>query len=290
MKIGFIGLGIMGSRMAANLYAEGYDLLVFNRTRENVLPLIEKGISVADSASEVAKHSDILFTMLAHPDAVSETALGEGGFLGAMKPGSIWVDSSTVNPDFSREMAGHSKESGIRFLEAPVAGTKPAAEKGELVFMVGGPLETLEECRPFLEVMGSKVLHMGDHGMASSMKLVLNHMLGTTMLAFSEGMVFGQALGLPKDLLFQVLLGGPVVPPYIASKKQKIDSEDFETDFPLRWMQKDMHLVSESAYNEGVSMPLANVAKEIYRLADRYGLGKQDFSAIYAFLKKTIKP
>jgi len=293
MKIGFIGLGIMGSRMAANLQKAGHSVVVHNRTREKAEPLLSHGATWADTPAELAAQVEIIFTMLANPEAVQEAALGKDGFLSALASGHMWVDCSTVNPSFSMEMAAQAHALGIRFLDAPVTGSKGPAALGKLIFWVGGDTADLEECRPLFECMGNRIVHGGGHGMGASLKMVMNQLLGTTMAAFAEGLVLGKSLGLPLEILFEALLGGPLTAPFVAGKRERIENENFEdADFLLRWLQKDLHLASVSAYETGVSMPLTNVAKEIYRFAIREGDGDKDFSAIYHYLARNndLKP
>ena len=287
MKIGFIGLGIMGSRMAANLQKHGHSLVVFNRTRAKAERLLANGAEWAASPTALAGRVEVLFTMLAHPEAVQEAALGEDGFLAHLPPGAIWVDCSTVNPSFSREMAQQARALDIRFLDAPVTGSKSQAALGQLVFWVGGTATDLKTCQPLLECMGSRIVHCGVQGLGTSLKMVMNQLLGTVMAASAEGLVLGKSLGLPLEVLFEALLGGPVAAPFLAAKRERIESGDFEdADFPLRWLQKDLHLASVSGYESGVPMPLTNVAKEIYRFAIRTGEGDKDFSAIYDCLAR----
>jgi len=287
MKIGFIGLGIMGSRMAANLQKGGHSLVVYNRTREKAEPLLSRGAVWADSPAALAEEVEILFTMLAHPEAVAEAARGEDGFLSRFKPGRLWVDCSTVNPSFSREMAEEAHAHGLRFIGAPVTGSKGPAAQATLVFWVGGAAIDLEACRPLLESMGSRIVHCGGQGTGVSFKMVMNQLLGTVMAVFAEGMVLGEALGLSRQALFDALLGGPAAAPFLASKRERIEKgNEGPADFPLRWLQKDLHLASVSAYDTHVAMPLTNAAKEIYRLAIRDGHGDEDFSAIYGYLAR----
>jgi len=288
MKIGFIGLGIMGSRMAANLQKRGHSLVVFNRTREKAGQLLSQGAAWAESPAALASQVDVIFTMLAHPEAVEEAALGKEGFLSHLAPGKTWIDCSTVNPSFSRKMATETGTRGIRFLGAPVTGSKGQAALAKLVFWVGGESADLEAWRAVLECMGNRIVHAGGQGMGASLKMVMNQLLGTVMAAFAEGLVFGESLGLSRDVLFGSVLGGPAAAPFLASKRERIEKGNNEpADFPMRWLQKDLHLVSVSAYETGVAMPLTNLAKEVYRLAIRGGHGAQDFSAIYNYLAKT---
>lgn len=286
MKVGFIGLGIMGSRMAANLLAEGYELVVWNRTAERVMPLVEKGALRAESPAALAAEVDVLFTMLAHPEAVQQTALGVEGFLDALPAGALWVDSSTVNPSFSREMAQAAADRGVRFMDAPVAGTKGPAAEGTLLFLAGGSEADVEECRPFFEIMGRKTVHVGDVSMGTSLKMVVNLLLAEAMLAFAEGMALGQALGIRRETLFEVLVGGPVVAPFIKGKQPVIEEGEYEAHFPLKWMEKDLHLAAVTAHEEEVAIPAGAVTKEIFGLAARKGLGELDFSAIYRFINE----
>ncbi len=284
MKIGFIGLGIMGSRMAANLQKQGHCLVLFNRTRTKAEPLLGPCGKFADSPAELSRQVDVLFTMLAHPDAVEQAALGFEGFLNFLRPNALWVDCSSVNPSFSKKMAAVAGRREVRFVDAPVTGSAPVAEEAKLTFWVGADSADLESIRSLLLCMGNKIVHTGGHGSGTSMKMVINLLLGNAMAAFAEAMALGEGLGLSQKSLFDSLLGTPAVAPFLAAKREKIDNRDYEAEFPLRWMQKDMHLAAVSAFEAGVAMPLTNVAKEMYRLAMRDGHATDDFSAIYEFV------
>jgi len=285
MKIGFIGLGIMGSRMAANLRNAGHTVVVHNRTREKAEHLLSLGATWAASPADVALEAEAVFTMLAPPEAVRQAALGGDGFLRALAPGRLWVDFSTVDPSFSREMAEKARETGVRFLDAPVTGSKGYAAEAKLTFWVGGATVDLEAIKPLLECMGNRVIHCGGQGMGSSLKMVMNQMLGTVMAAFSEGLVLGEALGLPRKELLDALLDGAAGAPFLKLKRGRIETGNYEAaDFSLRWLHKDLHLAAVSAYDSGVAMPVTNAAKETFGLAVRGGRGDADFSAIYAFL------
>ena len=284
MKIGFIGLGIMGSRMAANLQKHGHELVVFNRTRSKAQPLLDNGAVFAESPANVAEQVNVLFTMLAFPDAVAEAASGTNGFLEPLKPGAVWVDCSSVNPSFSKKMAAAAAARHVHFLDAPVTGSAPVAEEGKLVFWVGGDEIDLTLIRPLLLGMGNKIVHAGGHGMGTSMKMVINLLLGIGMASFAEAMALGQGLGLSQRMLLDSLLGMPAVPPFLASKRANLEEGDYETEFPLRWMQKDLYLASVSAHEAGVALPVTNLTKELYRFAMRDGYETADFSAIYEFM------
>ncbi|MGH8101525.1 MAG: NAD(P)-dependent oxidoreductase [Chthoniobacterales bacterium] len=290
MKIGFIGLGIMGSRMAANLQKQGYSLVIFNRTRGKAESLLGPCGTFADSPANLGDQVGVLFTMLAHPDAVEQAALGQSGFLDHLKPNALWVDCSSVNPSFSKRMAAEAARREIRFVDAPVSGSAPVAASAKLEFWVGADPADLEEIRPLLLCMGNKIVHTGEIGTGTSMKMVVNLIMGNAMAAFSEAMALGQGLGLSSKILFDSLLSTPAVAPFLALKRAKIENRDYDVEFPLRWMQKDMHLATVSAYETDVAMPLTNVAKEVYRLAMRDELGTDDFSAVYEFLTDKSHP
>jgi 3-hydroxyisobutyrate dehydrogenase-like beta-hydroxyacid dehydrogenase len=283
MKIGFIGLGIMGSRMAANLQKHGNSLVVFNRTRAKAEPLLGPGGTFPDSPANLAEQVDVLFTMLAHPGAVEQAALGADGFLNHLRPNALWVDCSSVNPSFSKKMAAEAARREVHFVDAPVTGSAAPAAEGKLIFWVGADTADLERIRPLLLCMGNKIVHAGGNGMGTSIKMVVNLLLGTGMAAFAEAMALGEGLGLSSKMLFDSLLGTPAVAPFLALKRENIESGDYEAEFPLRWMQKDMYLASVSAYESGVAIPLTNVTKEIYRFAMRGGHDTEDFSAICEF-------
>ena len=289
MKIGFIGLGIMGSRMAANLQKHGHLLVLFDRTPAKAEPLLGPCATLGDSPASVAKQVDILFTMLAHPAAVAETALGANGFLEHLRPDSLWIDCSSVNPSFSKRMAAEAARRRVRFVDAPVTGSAVPAAEAKLTFWVGAEPVDLERIRSVLLCMGNKIVHAGSHGSGTSMKMVVNVLLGDAMAAFAEAMVLGEGLGLSRKVLLESLLATPAVAPFLALKREKIETGNYEPEFPLRWQQKDLHLACVSAYESDVAMPVTNAVKELYRLAMRAGHATQDFSAIYDYLAKNDK-
>jgi 3-hydroxyisobutyrate dehydrogenase-like beta-hydroxyacid dehydrogenase len=172
----------------------------------------------------------------------------------------------------------------VRFVDAPVTGSAGPAAEAKLVFWIGAEPADLETIRPLLLCMGNRIVHVGDHGMGTSMKMVVNVLLGNAMAAFAEGIALGERLGISRGVLFDSLLGTAAVAPFLASKREKIESGDYKAEFPLRWQQKDLHLASVSAFESGVAMPVTNAAKELYRLAMMKGYALEDFSAIYKYL------
>jgi 3-hydroxyisobutyrate dehydrogenase-like beta-hydroxyacid dehydrogenase len=284
MRIGFIGLGIMGSRMADNLNRAKRGLLIYNRTIEKAESLIKNGAEWCDTPAQLAQKVDILFTMLAHPEAIEQLAFGDTGYLENMKPNAIWADCSTVNPSFSKAMAVEAQERQIRFVDAPVLGTKKPAQEGQLVFFVGGKKEDVETLKPYFKIMGKAVNHVGNHGMGASFKMVVNLLVAQNIIIFSEAIALGRALGFSQKMLFDMLLDGPMAAPYLSVKRPKIEEGIYEPDFPLKWMHKDLHLVALTAYENGVALPATNAAKEFFLQAKQSGLGEKDFSAIFDYL------
>ncbi len=289
MKIGFIGLGIMGSRMADNIARTGFTLHIYNRTNSKTEELAYDNVIVKKSPAMVASESDIVFTMLSTPDAVQEVVLSEDGLISGMSKGKVWVDCSTVNPSFSKQMAELCDSFGFNFLDAPVAGSLIPAEKGELVFLVGGKKGVVKYCDPLFKIMGKKTIHVGENGMGSALKLVNNQIMGISMYGFVEGLLLGESLGIEKEKIFDILNGSPIAAPMIQLKKDKIQSKDYSPEFPLQWLQKDLHLATDTAYENNVALPATNVIKEIFALAKMAGLGEQDFTAIYPFLSELNK-
>lgn len=284
MKIAFLGLGIMGSRMAANLQKHNVDLTVYNRSQEPAEQLGAKGATVANSPSAAVKGADLVFTMLSTPQVVEQLAFGEEGFIPFMKRDAIWADASTVDPMFARKIAQRTASQGIRYMDSPVAGTKPHAENAQLVFYVGGEKADYEAALPFMEMMGQKAMHIGAVGGGASLKMLVNMMLAQSMLVYSEAVLLGKSMGLDESLLFDVLPTLPVIAPFTKFKTEMIRNDDYTVQFPLEWMQKDLHLASLCAYEFNQPLFMTNLAKEIYAQAMKAGLSRQDFGAVFKYL------
>ncbi len=285
MKIGFIGLGLMGSRMAMNLIKNNFSLVIYNRTKAKASTLLEAGAEWAESPSHLAQRVDFLITMLSTPQVVEQLATGSEGFLNHLPHGSMWMDCTTVDPSFSRKMATLAEDNHIRFVDAPVAGSLKAAEARQLIFFVGGKREDIVFCEPLFKAMGKNYHHVGDHGQGSALKMVFNLLLGETMVAFAEALALGESFNFERTQLLDILLSASISPSYLKEKRQKFEKESFDPEFPLKWMQKDLHLASISAYEQVLALPALNISKEIFALAKQYGLAEQDFSAVFEYLK-----
>lgn len=284
MKIAFIGLGIMGSRMATNLLEGSHDITVYNRTAAAAEPLVEKGATVASSLQECVQGADIILTMLSTPEVVEKVAFGAEGFAQYAKNQALWADCSTVNPSFSRRMGERAQAAGIRFIDSPVAGSKNQAAGKQLVFFAGGAAEDVEQVKPLFELMGKNTIHVGDIGMGASLKMLVNSLLAQSMVIFSENLLLGEALGIDRAFLLNLLPKLPVTAPFVQFKVDNIKEDKYEPEFPLEWMLKDVFLAIQSAYEVNVPQYMASTTREIFEGAKRAGLGRDDFSAVFKYL------
>jgi 3-hydroxyisobutyrate dehydrogenase-like beta-hydroxyacid dehydrogenase len=281
MNVTFIGLGIMGSRMATNLLNNGLTITVANRSDGPVRQLVAQGAIDGGNFVDAVKQADVVFSMLSTPEAVDAVFFGANGALAAMSKDSLWVDCSTVNPSFSHRAFQEAHQKGIQFIDAPVAGTLPQAQRAELVFFLGGTQQQVDMISPLLEYMGRKIIHVGATGKGSGFKMLVNSLLAQSMLVFAETLHLGQKMGLDKDFLLDTLPNLVVSAPFTKFKAEMIRQDDYSVQFPLEWMQKDLHLVTQTAYENNQTLYMANVAKEVYQAAKQKGLSREDFAAIY---------
>ena len=281
--IAFLGLGIMGSRMAANLLRAGHTVHVYNRSTAAAEPLAALGGTVHTDPGAAVGEADVVFSMLAHPNAVTEVMLNRG--LPGMKSGATWVDCSTVDPAFSRSCDTQSSEAGVHFLGAPVAGTLPHAEQAQLTFFVGGEAEVLEAVRPLLDLMGQGVVHVGGAGQGAAYKMLVNGLLANAIAAFSETVHLGEKLGIDRSFLLNNLSKSVVAAPVTAAKAPAMEAGEYPVMFPLEWMHKDLQLVASAAFEVAHPMPITHAVKETYARAQAQGLGRLDFAAVHESLR-----
>lgn len=263
-KIGFLGLGYMGSRMAARLLDAGYPLAVYNRTADKAQPLVARGATACQSPKELAGVSDVLVSCLADDAALESTLLGPDGALAGARRGSTLIEMSTVSPEASRRVFEAAQERGVSMLDAPVSGSTPQAEAGTLVIFVGGDEDVLDHCRPILETLGQTVIHMGLSGAGVSMKLVVNSLLGMGLQALAEALTLGEKSGLERDRLLDALGRTAHVSPAQKGKMENVRRGAYPPQFPLRLMHKDFGLVLDQAAALSVPMPAAAAARQIW--------------------------
>ncbi len=286
-KVGFIGLGTMGKPMARNLLRAGYDLVVYNRTQEKVSQggLVAAGAKSAASPKEVGESAEIIFLMLTDPAAVDQILFGKDGVVDGARAGALIVDCSTVPPTFSRSLAERLREREMMFIDAPVTGSKQAAENAELVFLVGGEAENVAVVKPLLEKMGKAVFHLGGVGMGSSTKLAVNLMLATMMVAFAEGLLFAESLRVPREKLLEVVGMSAIQSPLFRLKGMVIQQDDYTPSFALDLMLKDLRLIADEAARTNTPLPVTGLVKELYTSAAVNGFGGEDFAAVFKFYK-----
>ncbi|MBZ5544979.1 MAG: NAD(P)-dependent oxidoreductase [Acidobacteriia bacterium] len=284
-SVGFIGLGIMGQPMALNLVKAGFQVSVFNRTRDKTALLEKAGARVASSPADAARDTDFVMSIVSDSAASEEVMLGKEGVLQTVKPGAIVIDSATISPVVSRKLACHFAGKQASFLDAPVTGSKHGAEKGELTFMVGGDREVFERAMPVLKVLGKKHIYCGVHGTGLSAKLAQNVIQSTMVEIFCEGFVLAAKAGVRPEIMFEIVQSSMARAALTDFKAPFIFKGDFTPYFPLKWMHKDVALAMEAAFAQGVPMPVAAAVKEVYGAAKAQGHGDLDYVAVITFLE-----
>ena len=262
--VGMIGLGLMGKPMATNLLKAGFSVMVWNRTRSKADELVRGGARPAGTPREAAASADVLITVVSDPPALEEVLWGAGGALEGLRRGSTYVDSSTVAPSLARRIAAACAERGVEFLDAPVTGGTWGAEKGELVFMVGGKRETLERVAPVLGAMGKRWFHLGPSGAGQTVKLAMNMILALQVDALAEALALVTTAGVPGESLVEVMQSSMARSPLLDIKAPMILKRDYSPSFPLRLMHKDLGLAIELANQLGVPLPATAAVREVY--------------------------
>jgi 3-hydroxyisobutyrate dehydrogenase-like beta-hydroxyacid dehydrogenase len=285
--IGFIGLGLMGKPMAQNLLRAGFPLTVWNRTKAKADDLVSGGAKLAADPREAAAQADVLMTIVSDPPALEEVLFGKGGAMSALRKGATLVDSSTVSPDMARRVAAACAERGVDFLDAPVTGGTWGAQKGELVFMIGGKAEVFERMKPVLEAMGKRLILLGPNGAGQTVKLGMNLLLALQVEAFAEALALVTAAGVPAERLMEVLQSSMARSGVLDVKAPMMVKGEFPASFPLRLMHKDVRLALELAREHGVTLPAGAAAYETYSAVKEASKDDPDFAAVGRFWKKT---
>jgi 3-hydroxyisobutyrate dehydrogenase-like beta-hydroxyacid dehydrogenase len=284
--IGFIGLGLMGRPMAANLVKAGFPVTVWNRTASRVQPLVAQGAKAAGTPREAAAAADVLITIVSDPPALEQVLWGEQGALAGLRRGSVLIDSSTVSPGLARRIAAACAERGAECLDAPVTGGTWGAEKGELVFMIGGPAETLACVEPVLGAMGKRWFHIGPHGAGQTIKLAMNMLYALEVDALAESLALATAGGVPGEKLVEVMQASMGRAPVLDVKAPLLLKGEYPPSFPLRLMHKDMTLALELAKQLGVKLPAGAAAREAYDKVLRAAREDVDYAAIGRYWEK----
>lgn len=285
MSIGFIGLGLMGKPMAQNLLEAGFPLTIWNRTASKADDLVRGGAKLAANPREVAERSDVLITIVSDPPAVEEVLFKDGA-LAALRKGSVLVDSSTVSPELARKLAGACKDRGVDFLDAPVTGGTWGAEKGELVFMIGGDKAVYERVKPALDAMGKKFFLLGPNGAGQTIKLAMNLLYALEVQAFAESLALVAAGGVEPEKLVEVMQSSMGRAPILDIKAPFMLKHEFPASFPLRLMHKDVRLALELARQQKIDLPAGSAAYTTYSAVKEQSTDDPDYAAVARFWKK----
>ena len=285
-KVGYIGLGAMGSNMVDRLLAKGHEVIGYNRTRSKAQWLIDKGMKFADSPAEVTRQADFVISMVTNSGALKDIAEGPNGVLGALTAGKIWIDMSTVAPAVAREIAVKVREKGADLVDAPVSGSIVTLQQGKLSIMVGGRAETFEKIKKLLEDIGPKVTHVGDNGLALVVKISINLSLAVQMLAFSEGVLLAEKSGIARDVIVDVMTHSVIASPMVQYRGPMILKMPEEAWFNVNMMQKDMLLALELGRQMDVPMPTTAATNEMLTAARGMGLQEHDFAILFEALAR----
>jgi 3-hydroxyisobutyrate dehydrogenase-like beta-hydroxyacid dehydrogenase len=280
-KLGFVGLGVMGSEMVLRLLERGHTVTGYNRTRGKAQRLIERGMKWSDSPRDVVQASDVTFSMVTNSVALGAVMNGPTGILSGLNAGKVLVDMSTVSPSYSREVAAKAREKGGDMLDAPVSGSVITLQQGKLSVMVGGRCETFERMKPLLLDIGPKVTYVGDNGLALAMKIAVNLSLAVQMLAFSEGVLLAEKSGIARGIAVDVLTHSVIASPMIQYRGPFVLKMPEEAWFNVNMMQKDMLLALELGRQLDIPMPTTAVTNEILTAARGMGYQEQDFAVVF---------
>jgi 3-hydroxyisobutyrate dehydrogenase-like beta-hydroxyacid dehydrogenase len=285
-NLGFVGLGVMGSRMAKRLLDAGHRVTGYNRTRSKAQWLVDAGMQWADTPRQAADEAAIVFSMIANTEALRAITTGPDGIIAGLSHGKIYIDMSTVSPAASRELAEQVAAKGARMLDAPVSGSVVTLDEGKLSIMVGGERDAFERALPVLQAIGPKVTRVGANGLAASMKIAHNLSLAVQMLAFSEGVLLAEKSGIARETAVEVLLNGVIASPMVKYRGPFVLHMPDEAWFDVEMMQKDLLLALEMGLQLDVPLPTTAVTNQWLTAARAMGLQKQDFAVLFEVLAR----
>src|SRR5436305_7256356 len=283
-KLGFVGLGVMGSQMVARLLEKGHTVMGYNRTRAKGQWLIDKGMKWADTPRAVAEAADITFAMVTNAAAITAITDGSDGIIAGLSAGKFFIDMSTVSPEVSRATAAKVRAKGADMVDAPVSGSVITLQQGKLSVMVGGSKATFDKVKPILDDVGPKVTHVGDNGLALVMKIATNLSLAVQMLAFSEGVLLAEKSGIPRETAVDVLMHSVIASPMVVYRGPFVLKMPADAWFNVNMMQKDMLLAMELGRQMDVPLPTTAVTNEFLTAARAMGLVEEDFATIFKVL------
>jgi len=285
LKIGYIGLGLMGKPMALNILKAGYPLMVFNRTKSKVIDLVNSGAVEGSSPENVARHSDIIFTNLSDSPDVFEVALGEKGIAQGAHPGLIYIDNSTIRPDVAKNIAFELGKKGVLCLDAPVSGGEVGAINGTLTIMVGGPSEALDIAMPVLQVIGRKITHVGGPGAGQVTKAANQIMVGAQMVAMGELLIFAQKAGVDTKKVVEAIQSGSAQCWALDQKPQRLFAGNRDPGFKSGLQAKDLRIVMDTVNKLGMQLPMSEIVTKMFNEMVTKGLQDQDNSAVIRIIE-----
>ena len=285
-NLGFVGLGVMGSRMVQRLLAADHRVTGYNRTKSKAQWLLDAGVTWGETPRSVAEAADITFSMVTNTEALEAVTGGTDGIIAGLSAGKIYIDMSTVSPAASREIAAQVKSKGAQMMDAPVSGSVITLEEGKLSIMVGGDRDALERALPVLEAIGPKVTHVGPNGLAVSMKIATNLSLAVQMLAFSEGVLLAEKSGIARETAVEVLLNSVIASPMVKYRGPFVLKMPDEAWFDVNMMQKDLLLALEMGRQLNVPLPTTAITNEMLTAARGMGLQEKDFAILFEVIAR----
>jgi 3-hydroxyisobutyrate dehydrogenase-like beta-hydroxyacid dehydrogenase len=283
IKIGFIGLGLMGSRLTRRLHSAGWNVQAWNRSVGPAVELRREGVAIAPSLAELVVGSDVVLSSLANDEAVYSVYFANRGVFSAAKRGTIILEMSTISPELSRLLHRQACALGIRLLDMAISGSTPAVEAGTITLLAGGDQKTFDQCAALYGAIAKQWFLIGPGSSGVQMKLVVNLLLGLDMQAIAEAVSLGEHLKLDRNVMLDVLSRTAVIPPAFVGKFQKIKSGDYSPEFPLRLMSKDMDLAMTAAKSSGAVLPAATAAQSVLA-SNITANGDLDLAAITPFV------
>jgi 3-hydroxyisobutyrate dehydrogenase len=278
-RIGFIGLGLMGSRLTRHLHSAGWNIQAWNRSPEPAKALSREGVIIAASVANLITSSNVVLSSLANDAAVRSVYFDDGGVFSLVTPGTIVLEMSTISPELSRQLHQEASNRGVHLLDVAISGSTPAVEAGTITLLAGGDQITFDQCIPIYESIAKQWFLIGPGSSGVLMKLVVNLLLGIDMQGIAEAVSLGEHLRIDRTVLLDVLSRTTVISPAFVGKFQKIKNNDYSPEFPLRLMSKDMDLVMDAARASGADLPAARVAQSVLA-ANLASSGDLDLSAI----------
>lgn len=286
IKIGLIGLGLMGNPMAKNILKAGFPLTVFNRTSSRTAEFKKLGADIVESPEELATKSDVIITMVTAPEDVAEVIFGKQGIVQAARKDLVVIDMSTIGPSAAKEISQKLAKIHIDFLDAPVTGGVGRAITGELTIFVGGDKKVFEKTKSLLLAMGKTLHYTGSAGTGQAVKLINNHLIGATFIALSEGMLLADTMQLDRKVVGRALAGAPVMSPMMNMYLPDYINNDHPLRFSIANLKKDLTLALDEMKNGKKTLPILQKSQELYNKAVEEGLSQENFSAIIQILEK----